>query len=71
MEEVWFVRGSFRGETPCASCLAFLISEKSFLGTNPITIKKCFWNLKIFFFSILNSFLIKDQRKNASVSVSN
>ena len=35
MEEVWFVRGSFRGETPCASCLAFLISEKSFLGTNP------------------------------------
>ena len=27
--------GSLRGETPYASCLAFLMSEKSFFDTKP------------------------------------
>ena len=27
--------GSLRSEIPCASCLAFLMSEKSFFDTNP------------------------------------
>ena len=34
-EKVVFVLGSLRGETPCVSCLAFFINEKSFFEENP------------------------------------
>ena len=34
-EEVVFVLGSLRGETPCVSCLAFFIREKSFFEIDP------------------------------------
>ena len=30
-----FVLGSLRGETPCVSCLAFFIREKSFFEIDP------------------------------------